>query len=306
LLPAACCRAAEAVATVGGDTIEAGEVTGLYQAAVRGQPVNPAAAAVLQAQVLEELVARRLMLAYARRSGDAPSPAEIEQEFTRLRTRLQSEGKTLEDYLRAQSATEAEVRRQLAWNLVWEKYIARYVTNARLEAYFQAHARDFDGTQVSVSHILWKLEPNPSAERTGGLVAQAEAVREEILSGRLSFAQAAKKYSAGPSAREGGKLGLIPRHGVMDEAFSRAAFALAPGEVSQPVVTPFGVHLIRCDAIQAGTKKWTDVRKPLEEALARELLEKLAALERKQTPVKYTGPWPHFDPATRQLVVPGS
>jgi parvulin-like peptidyl-prolyl isomerase len=90
----------------------------------------------------------------------------------------------------------------------------------------------------------------------------------------------------------------------MDEAFSRAAFTLDVGEISDPVVTPFGVHLIRCDAIRPGTKQLADVRKELEDALARELLDRIARLEDRHTPVRFTGKSPHFKPGTRELIVP--
>ena len=68
----------------------------------------------------------------------------------------------------------------------------------------------------------------------------------------------------------------------MDESFSRAAFELKAGEISPPVRSPFGVHLIRCDEVLPGTKKVSDLAGPIDEALAKELLEKLSQLERKQ------------------------
>ena len=48
------------------------------------------------------------------------------------------------------------------------------------------------------------------------------------------------------------------------------------------------MHLIRCDEVVPGTKKLSDLTGPIDEALAKELLEKISAVERQQTPVKYT------------------
>ena len=101
--------------------------------------------------------------------------------------------------------------------------------------YFGIHRRELDGSRVSVSQILLR----PAASGREVLARRAgEAGRGHppgILAGEISFADAAEKYSAGPSAKQGGRLGDFARHGAMDEAFSRAAFALKIGEVSPPV-----------------------------------------------------------------------
>ena len=88
------------------------------------------------------------------------------------------------------------------------------------------------------------------------------------------------------------------------ESFSQAAFALEVGQVSRPVTTRFGVHLIRCDQIKPGNKKWTQVRQELEKALARKLLDRLARNQQPYTPVQFTGRAPYFKPGTRELVLP--
>ena len=71
---------------------------------------------------------------------------------------------------------------------------------------------------------------------------QAEQIRQEIINGR-NFGAAAKEYSMCPSAAEGGDLGYFSR-GMMVPAFDNAAFNLPIGEVSQPIQTEFGWHLI--------------------------------------------------------------
>lgn len=308
--------AEEVAATVGEDSIGETEVARLVKNATRDQKVTPAAMPVLQAQALAEIVDRRLVLAYARRTGEYPRAEEIDSAAAALKSRLMAEGRSFDDHLREQSLNQSDLRRQLAWGLVWDKYLAKYVTDARLAAHFEAHRRQFDGTELAVSHILVRPpvgrianpshDREPDASRAGwdALVKQSAAIRRSILAGEISFAETAMKHSAGPSGKEGGKLGFIPRRGVMDETFSRAAFGLEVGQISEPVVTPFGVHLIRCDAVRPGTKQLAEVRKELEDALARDLLNKLARLEERRTAVRFTGKAPYFKPGTRELIVP--
>ncbi len=292
------------VATVGGVPIYRSEVDRLVAKVTRGKPVNPAAMPTLQAQVLAEIVDRRLVLAYADRTHTGASPAEIERALEQFVQQLAVKKRSLEEYLRVESITEADLRRQLAWNQAWEQYIGRYLTDVRIKAFFDAHRRDFDGTEISVSHILLQPAGGHGRPASGTLVGEAARLRQEITAGRISFTEAARKHSTGPSAAEGGRLGWIGRHGPMGETFSRAAFCLEEGQISGPVRTPFGVHLIRCDAIRPGAKKLSDVRKELEDALARELLEKLAQVELRHTPVEFTGRWPYFRPGTHELEVP--
>jgi parvulin-like peptidyl-prolyl isomerase len=292
------------VATVGGEPVFAQDVERLLRKATRGQEPSEASLPVFQAQVLAEIVDRRLVLAYARRTQSGPSESEVDAAVDELRARTKAQGGSLEAYLAEHSLTMAELRRRVTWNLVWERYRARYVTEERLASHFRAHRRQFDGTQLSVSHILLRPDADADPRATGALVGEAEAIRRQILSGEISFAEAARTHSDGPSAAEGGRLGFIGRRGPMVESFSRAAFDLEVGQVSEPVTTPFGVHLIRCDEVRPGNQQLDDVREQVEAALARELLEKLARLERRHTPVEFTGKWPYFQPGTRELVMP--
>jgi parvulin-like peptidyl-prolyl isomerase len=66
----------------------------------------------------------------------------------------------------------------------------------------------------------------------------------------------------------------------MPEVFSATAFALDPGEISQPVVSPFGVHLIKCLAIKPGEQTWQDVRGDLYQAVSRYLFRWAAERQR--------------------------
>jgi parvulin-like peptidyl-prolyl isomerase len=288
-------------ATVGAESISIGEVDRFLARVLRGKKPAPALLPQARAQALEELIGRWLVLAYAQRTGTPPSDAEIDAARSQFNQRLTTQHRTLADYLKRESFTEDDLQRQLTWNVVWDKFLARYLTAQRREAWFAAHHVDLDGTELLVSHVLLRPGANANAATIDGLLKQAESMRAEIISGKTPFAEAARQHSAGPSRQDGGRLGWITRHSPMDEAFSRAAFALKPGEVSPPVRSPFGVHLIRCDDVRPGKKRLADVRQDVDDALSRELFDKLVRLERRTTPVKYTGAWPHFKPGSQEL-----
>ena len=209
-----------------------------------------------------------------------PAPRSWPRPRRNCRLRLAAQGRKVSDVLKAESITAADLERQVLWRLVWDRYLAKYRTPQRRETWFQNHHRDLDGTELVVSHILLRPAAGAGPKEIEALEKQAESIRAEIVSGKLDFAAAAKKYSAGPSGKQGGRLGKIGRHGPMDESFSRAAFQLKAGEISPPVRSPFGVHLIRCDEVVPGTKKLSDLTGPIDEALAKELLEKISQLER--------------------------
>ena len=74
---------------------------------------------------------------------------------------------------------------------------------------------------------------------------EAKKLREDINAGKISFEDAARQISLCPSGHEGGDLGFFKR-GVMVKPFEDAAFAMKEiGEVSEPVETQFGWHLIQ-------------------------------------------------------------
>jgi len=85
-------------------------------------------------------------------------------------------------------------------------------------------------TQVKASHLLVKTEE------------EVKKLREEILAGK-DFAEVAKEVSMCPSGSKGGDLGYFGR-GQMVPEFDAAAFSLPVGEVSEPIKTQFGWHLL--------------------------------------------------------------
>lgn len=122
--------------------------------------------------------------------------------------------------------------------------------------------------QTRVSHILI---------HTSEVLSDAEAesrlkgLRERIVLGNADFAELAKAHSADPSAAKGGELGWIYPGDTVPE-FERAMNALAPGEISEPIRSPFGWHLIKVHE-----RRQQDVSDERKRAMARAALRQRKA-----------------------------
>jgi peptidyl-prolyl cis-trans isomerase C len=133
---------------------------------------------------------------------------------------------------------------------------ASYVARAR-EIYATDQNRYRAPEEISASHILFDLKKH-SADDAQRLAQEARA---KIASG-ADFSTLAKQISEDPSAEQNsGRLGWFTRE-RMDPAFSKAAFALkAVGDVSEPVQSAFGWHIIRLDDRRAArVRPFDDVR----------------------------------------------
>jgi parvulin-like peptidyl-prolyl isomerase len=292
---------ATVVATLGKAAVEACEVRKVVDTTPSGRAANAEALAVLEAEALELVIDRRLATGQLIEQGYAVGAEEKDELLADLKRRLSAQGKSFDEFLEEEGLTEAALRRQLVWNAVWNRYLENQLTDEALEREFDLWPREYDGTELRVSHILLAVD---DAGRHAAVADRAAKLRDEIMSGKLTFAEAAKKYSAGPSRRQGGDLGFIPRHDRMAEEFSRAAFALDQGQVSEPVTTQFGVHLIQWIDVKPGKRTWREARRELVDALSRRLFAELAQAGRKRATIKYTGALPYFEPGTRKLMKP--
>src|SRR5690606_5199313 len=130
------------------------------------------------------------------------------------------------------NTTPERLRSSLYWTLSWQRMLDTYLTDVNLERFFDQHRADHDGRRLKVAHIFWEVNDANAAQ----FQDKAEQLRGEILSGKVTFADAARKHSQAPSSEDGGDLGWIERHDPMPESFSRVAFQLKQGELSAPVL----------------------------------------------------------------------
>ncbi len=110
-------------------------------------------------------------------------------------------------------------------------------------------------TQQRARHILLRTTPQL---QSADLVERMKKIREQIVTGENSFPQLARQYSEDGSAAKGGDLGWASPGQFVPE-FEKALTALQPGQISEPVITRFGVHLIQL--IERREVKLTDAQK---------------------------------------------
>ncbi|MGE3780757.1 MAG: peptidylprolyl isomerase [Pirellulaceae bacterium] len=235
----------------------------------------------------DQLVSRRLVEKWLRESQQAASAAEIDLAREQLVARQAQRGVKWEDYLEQQQLDESRLHRALAWQIAWGRFLDKQLQPANLEKYFHKHRRDFDGTELRVAHIVWPLPPQLSATLVREVHAMAQDVVERIRRGEITFEAAARQYSSGPSREQGGDIGWIARREPMPESFSAAAFALEPQQVSAPVETAVGIHIIRCLDVRPGKKELSEVLGEVETRVTRYLFEWAADQVRERTRIEY-------------------
>ena len=119
------------------------------------------------------------------------------------------------------------------------------VTDDEIKAYYDSHSKDYQQPErVKVSHILLRLAEDATQAEKDAVLAQAMKIYSEAQN--WDFAALARKYSADASSANGGEIGWVSR-GEMIPAFEDAVFALKQGEISRPVLTPFGYHIIKAE-----------------------------------------------------------
>jgi peptidyl-prolyl cis-trans isomerase D len=136
---------------------------------------------------------------------------------------------------------------------VFEKSVT--VTTENLRRYFEDHHEQWDKPErAKLRHILLAFGPEAGATEKAELSKKAEDLKKQIAEKKITFADAAKKYSQDPGSKDkGGELGWVNR-GMMVASFEDAAFKLAKGELSKPVTTQFGIHLIQLEEYDKGKK----------------------------------------------------
>jgi foldase protein PrsA len=219
---------------------------------VNGQPISksdfdsklegsPAARGVLQQMVQGELLDQ-----YAKSNNITVSDDEISKKEDELKANFPAG--SWDEMLKSRGLTEADVKTLLRQQIIIDKALGKdvKVSDAQIKQYFDKNHAAFDKPeQVRARHIL---------VADMGTATKVEA----DLKGGKDFAAEAKQYSMDPGSKDkGGELGFF-RRGQMVPAFDKAAFSLPINQISAPVKSPFGYHIIQVEERTPGQKATLD------------------------------------------------
>ncbi len=147
------------------------------------------------------------------------------------------------------------------------------VSEDEIRDYYETHPKEFEKPKtVEARHILIRVAPNAPEEVVQQAKKKIEGILKQIREGR-DFAEMAKKYSEGPTAEKGGYLGSFTRESMV-KPFADKAFSMKAGEVSDPVRTQFGWHLIKVEKVTEASKESLEKATP-------KILKKLRAQRAK-------------------------
>ncbi len=281
-------------AVVNGEPVLLSEVDRVAQPALDRLPpgVPPGEREIREREIrqraLDSLIDELLFNQLAREHKISVADEELDREIQRVLELNHINQQQLVEMLRLHEHKSLEqFREERRRDMVQQKLLdSQLIKNPEMKGRLQVGERDVEeayraqyasataAEAVRVSHILLMLPSDAPPEREAEVRGQAERLASEIRQG-LDFAEAARAHSQDPSAALGGDLGFI-RRGEVEPAFEKAAFALRPGEVSGPVRTPFGIHLIRVTERKVeGARPFEEVQNEIRNRLAREKFMKV-------------------------------
>ena len=229
-------------------------------------------AELMRENTLENLIGLEVIKQDAKKNKITVSDEEVSQELENMKKMYGGE-EGLKKVLEANKMDMDELKEYMSTNLLMRKYQEKMLkdlepTEEEMKAYYEKHKDEFKTAEAS--HILVETKE------------EAEAVKKE-LDGGVDFAKLAKEKSKDTqSAENGGSLGAFGP-GQMVKEFDEKVFSMKPGEISEPVKTQFGFHIIKLDKINDSFDASKDAVK---EAMIKERFQEHNEKLRKKAKVK--------------------
>ncbi len=233
---------------------------------ISGLPPEPVTTE-LRRRVLDSLIENKLIIAAARQSDMVVEDEEIEKKVQERVDQLVAQYGSTEALQQALAASNltlddfrfrygSQLRNQQYMRLVVGRFIrpSIEVMANEVEAYYLENLNEMpaEPDSLTVASILVRIQPSTTARRE---VQEKVAASQQALAAGQDFAEVARAFSEGPNARRGGRIGAVRPGDLFDRVLEQTIAQLAVGEVSQPVVSTRGVHILRLDQIEGDSAR---------------------------------------------------
>ena len=228
----------------------------------------------LQALITEKLLAREIVA-----KGIQVRDPDIDRYIDHIKQQNRLEEGQLEQALAAQGMDYGKYREQVRGEIQKVQLLNREirgkvnVSPEDVHRYYEAHKKDYErpGT-VKVRQIMLKLDSDAPEEISKVVLERIADVRARLKKGE-DFEKTAKQVSEDPTAADGGDLGEVEPAKLLSE-FEEPLSKMKDGEVSEPIRTKMGVHLLKLDKrVDAGHQPESELAPQIKDKLYNEALD---------------------------------
>lgn len=269
------------VASVDGEPITMRDIAAFAAANHVSLPDPNDTSAPMTKEALKGLISERLLQSEVKKYQGQVDENQIKAymtEFERnagltdgqLRAQLQTQGVTYEQF-------REHAKLELEKMVMIDKEVRQKIniSPAEIKAYYDAHPGEFTvkKERFKLAQILIALPPNPTPDQVAEARKKAEDIRKQAVNGG-DFAALARQYSDDDSKSQGGELGDFAR-GEMLDPIQNAIDQMKPGQISEPVQSEHGFHIIKLEAHDTpGVKPLPEVSAQIRDKLMTEKAKK--------------------------------
>lgn len=308
------------LATVGQTVVRQSTVNTLNDQSLGGIFSGLAKLPVSQAISLQHCIDRATVLDYLVKRREETDLFDVSVAVDAFEQQLSRSETKLETWFQQKGMHRSDLEFMLIWQHFWTAHLQSLrqpnadgssstgASAGYRELLFERFGYQFNGTKVEVAQILIRV---PAPELVANAMNNAEAIYGRLdaalkaaganpgdaTTERQSFDTAWKAevmaHSDSPQRTDPkmpGYVGWIEFNTPMPAAFSAAAFATAPGNLSKPVRTRFGIHILRVITRQEGTRTIQQCEAPLDELMRREAFEAILELHREEVQIELVKP----------------
>jgi peptidyl-prolyl cis-trans isomerase SurA len=241
-------------------TSELNERVDTIYARIQQSGTEPPPREALVPQVLDRLILERIQIAMALRAGLKISDAELNQAVARI---AQQQGLSAEQFVEEARKNglpihviKEQMMMEMMLSQVQESQVNRRIVITEQEIDNLLTSKEgqvWNSPEVELGHILLPLSAAASPEEIGSVNAKASTILEQ-LDGGADFRQMAITYSGDQTALQGGDIGWR-RTAQLPEVFIPIVNELEPGQVSQPIRSDAGIHILKLYDRRGADKK---------------------------------------------------